>query len=49
MKDDDEKELEGFVKVYDINMENDPNNYLVVSYLGANLETLMKKCGGKFT
>jgi casein kinase I family protein HRR25 len=37
-----------FAKIYDYG-KKDEYYYLVMTYLGQNIETLLKKCGGHFS
>ena len=42
------KTEKGFAKLIGFGKDDD-YNYVAMSYLGRNLENLLKKCGGKFT
>lgn len=42
------KEEIGFARLLGYGKE-DNYNYVAMSYLGRNLDSLLKKCGGKFT
>ena len=42
------KNEKGFAKLVGYG-KDDEYNYVAMSYLGRNLENLLKKCGGKFS
>ena len=42
------KNEKGFARLSGYGKEDD-FNYVAMSYLGRNLDSLIKKCGGKFT
>jgi hypothetical protein len=42
------KNDKGFAKMQEYG-KDDEYNYVVMSYLGRNIDSLLKKCGGKFS